>query len=61
MFDGGIILFLMIVVLVLAVLVFLLGRKKNQEKRCFTEDDRQAILLIRELDQIISEVKEAVK
>lgn len=61
MFDGGIILFLMIVVLVLAVLVFLLGRKKNKEKRCFTEDDRQAILLIRELDQIISEVKEAVK
>lgn len=49
--------------------VFLFCRKKNQSRtvlkgykgRSFTEEDRQAVLLIRELGDIINDVKKTVK
>lgn len=69
MFSGIMILLLVVAVLVLMVVIFIFCRKRNQgeivlkeqEKRYFTEEDRKAVMLIQELDKIISDVKKAVK
>ena len=71
MFAGNMMFLLLVVaamILLLLVSMFVYGKKRQEgiEKkgqdydRNFTEDDRQAVLLIRELDDIIREVKEAM-
>lgn len=63
MFDVGIILIVVVLVLIMVAIIICIKKPSahlgisNQQKRSFTEEDRQAVLLIRELGDIIDVVE----